>query len=575
MSLQAIIWLTANLTALVLLVVILERWTRDRPRARRRVLIGAAAALAGGAALFVVTGPQTIPTGWVAVLMEGRSIRNIRQLYGRGAHFGSGFDSLNEWVLGSDPISLPEIVHVNVCLAVINAVVFLVLARQVLPAWWAAIGFTALYALNLNTLNAAVSETPAMLWTTYFLASCLAGAVIADRHAGVGLRRLSLAALALLAWLASLLRRELLVIGGPAVAVALMRELGWDAQLEQALRRLGRWLVGLLGGPLWVLLAVLALLMSVQFLPWLGRASYLVDGLAPLNVSFLMLPQKLAVYLPVGLIALFVLGLAYTLRRWRVFLLLPVTVLMLFKVYASATQGLLEGFRYNTFLTPVVCVIALFGYRELALLAQRWDWPHWWRRAAAVVLVLSMTAWQPFGPREVFGRRHVLPGLASAEPLLGRNQQTEVRYMLDLVARYPHCALLTKVPRDESDTDRPVEYRWVAFGAPLPNYREMVYAGERPEEVGARLAPEASCVLFYRSLDCHLLETDGCAPEIAGRTPLEEHVLADLQYSDIDSYGGHAAELRLGVYRLGGAAPPRDAGLGTAGDRLATSPGRR
>lgn len=550
MSAAAIVWLAANLTALALLVVILERWTRTRPRARWRVLIGAGVAAIAGAALFAATGPEQVPTGWVAVLMEGRSIRNIRQLYGRGAHFGSGFDAVNEWLMGSDPINLPEVVHLNICLAAINVVVFLVLARQVLPAWWAAIGFAALYALNLNTINAAVSETPAMLWATYFFASCLAAAVLADRHAAVNLRRLALVALALLAWLASLLRRELLVIGGPAVALGLLRELGWDAHLERAVRRVGRTIAGVFGGPLWLLLLVLALLMSVQFLPWLGRASYLIDALAPLNLSFLMMPQKLSVYLPAGLIALFVLGLAYMLRRWVAFLLLPVTVLMLFKVYSSATQGLLEGFRYNTFLTPVVCFIALFGYRELALMAQRWHWPSWWRRAAVVVLVLSMTAWQPLGPREVFGRRHALPGMASAEPLLGRNQQTEVRYLLDLVDRYPRCALLTKVPRAEANSDEPVEYRWVAFGKPLPSYREAVYAGERCEQIAPVLAPEVSCVMFYRSLDCHLLETDACQPEIAGRPVLEEHVLANLQYSDIDSYGGHLPEIRLGVYRV-------------------------
>ena len=68
------------------------------------------------------------------------------------------------------------------------------------------------------------------------------------------------------------------------------------------------------------------------------------------------------------------------------------------------------------------------------------------------------------------------------------------------------------------------------------------------EQLATELAPEVSCVLFYRSLDCDLVGLDGCRAETDGRTPLEERVLENLPYSEIYEYGAHRPEIRLGVY---------------------------
>lgn len=547
MRAAAIAWLAANGVALLALAAALAGWVRARPDLRRYVVAAVVGLVVVTGASWVIAGPA--PIGQVTVLMEGRSIRNVRQLYGEGAHFGLGFGSLVGLLSGHDTGTLPLVVGLNQVLTLLNAVLVFAFASAVLRSWWAGLAFALGYLANLNTLHAAFSETPAPLWATYLFLGCAAAAA-AD--AAVGRRRgwPAVVALALLALLAASLRPELLFIGGPAAALALLRQLGGEPMLRGAVRALGVRVRALLAGPLPTLLLVVAALSAVQFLPWMGRWTYTIDGLAPFNMSFLLLPQKLGMFLPVGVLVLFALGLVHTTRHWLACGLLPLTLLSLFKIYASATQGSFEWFRYLTFLTPPAFVVAVFGYPELADWARRWAWPPWWRRAALLLLALAMTAWQPLGPRELFGRRQDLPGVASLAPLLARNQQTEVRYLLDLVRRRPQCVLLMKRPEAETVDGDQARSRWVAFGAPLPRVLEMVNGGETLERVAAALVPEARCVLFYRSLDCSFASGDDCSAEIQGRPVVEEIMLDNLEYNDPDSYGLHRAEIRLGAYAV-------------------------
>ncbi|MEO8601954.1 MAG: hypothetical protein ABI629_05205 [bacterium] len=546
MSGAAVAWLAANAILLLLLVAVLFG-RASGPRQTRYVAVALLSIVGLGVALAVFV--PALPIGWTTVLMEGRSIRNFGQLYGKGAHVGVGFDLLADALTGQDARTLSALVRTNVCLAVLNAITLFWLAWHVLRAWWAALAVAALYAANLNTLHAALSETPAMLWTAYFWIGCIAGAAVIDPQPARPWRRaLALACLALAAGLAALLRRELLVIGLPAVALASAHAFGWSGVVERLAARGAAALRALFSGPLWRLLLVAAVLGLAHMRPWIGHISYLLDGIDPFLWTFLWLPLKLAVFLPVGFVALFLLGTIHGLRHWASFLLLPLSLLVLYKVYASATQGALENFRYMTFLTPVAFFMALFGYRELIEWAARWQWPPWWQRPALLLLALGLAVWQPLGTRELFGRHQHLPGMTAAEPLLGRNQQSEVRYLLDVVRRYPTCALLAKSPYADTVSTTTPRYRWVAFGAPLPRPLEQPHNGEAPETLARALLPDAPCVLFYRSLDCNLTETDGCIPELRGRQPIEELALENLPYSDIRSYGAHRAELHLGLY---------------------------
>lgn len=543
-------WLTVNAIALIVLCFAVVSWARAEAGMRRFVVAGVVGVVVG-AGMSAALVPADIPTAWVTVLHEGRGVRNLRQLYGLTAHAEGGYRALTQLLSGHELTTLRTIVRLNICLAISGAVLFYFVASAVLRSWWGGLVFLAGYAGNLNTLHAAVSETPAMLWAVYFLLGCVLAALVRDRGwASMRLRWLALCGLALVAALAVLLRKELLLLGAPAVAVGLSGLLGRDALIWQGAVACRRWLRSIMAGRPAIFLLFVAALVTLPYLASPGgHVSYALKAIAPLSLTFLLLPQKLGMFLSFGFIALFVLGMIHTTRRCWSYFFLPIGTILLFKVYDAATQGMLESFRYLTFLTPVVFVISLFGFRELEEWGRRWHWPWWWKRPALVLFGSAMlTAWQPLGPREIFGRRHELPGISTRLPLLARNQQTEVRYLLDLVARYPTCALLAKTTWDEASFDRPVRYRWSILGGGVRHYRETPHAGETPEEAAARLAPEAPCVLFYRGLDCDLQGTDGCRPETDGRTPVEERVLENLPYSDIRSYGAHRAEIRLAVY---------------------------
>ncbi len=557
----SMLWAAGHGLVLALLAWVLRDWGRARADIRRRAAGGSVAVavtLIASAALFHWV---TVPIGWITILQEGRTMRNVQQLYGLAAHSGTGFTMLIDWLTDHDVATLPAVVAANLTLWAVNAILFVLIADATLCIWWASLAFTVAYAANANTVHAAFSETPAMLWSSYFWLGCIAGSAIDDEaHVSPTARRITLVCVALLALLAALLRVELLVIAAPAVTIACAKVFGWEAWMRRAARAALGWLAALIGGPLWAFVMVVAALLLLDRLPWSLQTRWFLAGVQPVNFSFLSLPLRLAVFLPWGMIALFVLGLIYAVRRWVGFVLLPFTVIMLFKVYASASHGaFFEIFRYLTFLTPVVCFLALFGFRELAAWAARWAWPPWWRRIAVLVFALTFTVWNPPGAsKELFGRGQQLSGLtpmprpiaALSVPLLGWNQQTEVRYLLDLIARYPSCVFVVKATRADATFDASSGFRWAVIGRPVPRYRELADDERSPAQVADALAPGAPCVLFYRGLDCNLADTDGCRAEIDGRAPLEERVLENLPYNDIKEYGAHRAEIHLGVYPI-------------------------
>jgi hypothetical protein len=541
-------WLAATSVAVGLLAAILGEWARQRPEVRGRVIAGSACALLGGALVLALVAPTDIPTGWITVLQEGRSIRNVQQLYGYGTHAGPGFYALVDWLSGHGPSTLPIVVRANLCLGVVNAIVFFFLASHVLRSWWASVAFAAAYACNPNTVQAAFSETPAMAWTIQVWLACIAAAVVSDHGASRWLRHLALAWLGLLAVLAASLRSEALVLGVPALAIGIAHVVGAEEWMQRAVRSAGRHLRTIVTGPLAVFLLFSAGLLGLEFVPVPENWRYAIAGLRPLNFSFLTWLQTITLLFPFAIVVLFVLGVMHGVRRWYAFFFLPISVLTLFKIYASGSHGaFLDKFRYLTFVTPLVLVLALFGFRELSYWAERLSWPAWWKRVAVLLLVATVPAWNPW-PREFFGRRQQLPGVPTAEAFLARNQQTEVRYLVDLLDRYPRCVFVVRTPRAESASDTRTGYRWSAFGKSLRHLRQKEDAGATVEQIAAELTPESSCVLFYRSMDCDLVGLDDCTAETDGRIPLEERALENLPYSEIYEYGAHRPEMRLGVY---------------------------
>lgn len=544
-------WLAATTVTLVLLAVMLGEWARERPGVRCRVIAGCACALLGGLLVLLLVSPTDIPTGWITVLQEGRSARNIRQLYGLGTHAGAGFYALVDWLSGHGPATLPSVVRTSLCLAVVDTIVIFFLASHVLRSWWASLAFAAAYACNLNTINAAFSETPAMVWTLHVWLACIAAAAVSDRGASRRLRWLALACFGLLVVLAAWVRTEAWLLGVPALVIGIAHVAGIEDGLQRALRRAGQHLRSIVAGPLVVFLLVSVALLALEYVEVPDDWRYAFAALRPLDLSFLTWLQAITLFFPFAIVVLFVLGVIHGVRRWFAFFVLPISLLVLFKVYASGSHGaFLDKFRYLTFVTPFVLFLALFGFRELSSFAARLSWPTWWKRVAILLLVATVPAWNPW-QREFFGRRQQLPGVTTADAFLARNQQTEVRYLLDLVARYPRCVFVAKTPRADSAFDPSTGYRWLAFGTLVRELAEKEDAsggGDQLHRIVAELAPDAPCVLFYRSMDCDLVGFDGCTVETDGRIPLEERVLENLPYSEIYEYGAHRAEIHLGVY---------------------------
>src|SRR5207253_8908817 len=109
---------------LLLLAVVRATWVRLRTLA----IAGAVCAAVAAAALPVLVPTRQIPIGWITVLMEGPTIRNVQQVYGLGGHFGSGFSILAQWLRGHEVTTLPAVVHANVCVAAVNAILFFFVA---------------------------------------------------------------------------------------------------------------------------------------------------------------------------------------------------------------------------------------------------------------------------------------------------------------------------------------------------------------------------------------------------------------------------------------------------------------
>src|SRR5947199_326671 len=187
-----------------------------------------------------------------------------------------GCAMLIDSLTGHDATTLPAIVRLNLCLTAVNAIIFFLIGRYVLGSWWASSAFALLYAGNLNTVHAALSEGPAAFGATHFWFGTVAGGVIDDARAPRRLRVCALLLLAAVVGLATLVRGEWCLVGGPALILAGARIFGWEAEVRRAAADGGRLLRSVVSGPLSVFVLASLVLCAVQWLPWMGHLSYVL-----------------------------------------------------------------------------------------------------------------------------------------------------------------------------------------------------------------------------------------------------------------------------------------------------------
>lgn len=527
-------------------------WWVARHRDARPWAAAAAIAVALSTA-WAVRGPP-IPTEWVTVLHEGTTATNVAQLYGRGVHAGPAFEALVTAWCGPDGIRLPGIVRLNVWLTCVGAAVFWVVSGRILGSAAGATALTAVLVANPSGAGAALSELPSPAISACILAAIPALALLEEHRGRPGVSALLLAHVGLLALLVAFMRAELAILGALALGTATLRVLVGDERLRGlargALAAIARRLAG--ADPRLLLAALAVGAASHLWSPPGNEARWVFDGLHPLNPSILTLPIVLSFFLPLGVVALILLGLAHACRDLLRFALAPIAIVVLYRTWLSAGHGSKaayhEVFRYLTAAVPLLLLVAAFGWRELCGIAARRGWPGAWRPLALLALALAMAAPHPpgtFGP--------ILPNREDpnappppAPQLVTRDAQLEVRYLLRLVSEHPDCAFLTPVRVDGGGSPRaPGERTLLAFGRPLRSARTLGPA----RDGGLSHLPLPPCVVFYRGLECNLAGGDGCpAPEGPAAAPAL--TFTPRPYSEVVEWGEAAPLVRLDAVQI-------------------------
>jgi hypothetical protein len=340
-----------------------------------------------------------------------------------------------------------------------------------------------------------------------------------------------------------------MVAGATLVASALRLRFG-DEALSNWMRKGWTFLTGLKG---WKLVAtLLALVVWWVLASQLGNTGRSVfQGLHPLNPSVFALPAMMLHFLPLGVAVLMGLGIIYALRRPLPFALAPLSFIVLYRTYHALGSSFFVLFRYYAYVIPYALFFALFGFRELEAIATRRAWGPRWRPVAVGILALTCMLFPLPGTMQLWIEGHVEPSLTSL--ILDRNEQREVRYLLDLEARFPNCTFVARLARRGNDPWRPLEpeeYTLVTFGGRRGSRPSQTWSDSALARTLENIQPADSCVLFYRSLDCNFSHGDGCKRQLEGLPVVDEKVFANAPYNSVSERGGPGPVVTLGVYRL-------------------------
>lgn len=544
---------TLNAVALALCIAMTLAWARHG----RRGVFAAGAGLTVFAASFAyaaTVAPGDIPTEWVTILHHGLGRKAIMHLYAHGAHAGENFAFVVSTVAAGNNPTLYDVVWLNLLLSLVNAIVFLFIAAYVAgPAW--ALPWTLVFALNPAMFLAAFSELPTHLLALYFLAGVVAWAVATDPLSQPrGIRVAAHVLCALLTLLVALTRADAALLGVVALGVQ-ASYLGLGRQTwTAAWRRIGEICTSLLRllddhPPIVVALCVVGVWLAFGGLPsWLAGRSE-TSGLYPFNPSILELFFYLPMLaVPIGVSIATAFGFVRAIRHFRRFAGLALSLLILVRVYFAAESQYYEMGRYLSYVLPSILVLALFGRREIEIVARRY-WHPTWRRAARVGYLMAWFTLPLPGIAALYVRPDFDPAGGVAQLLLDLNTQREVRYLLNLTAAHPDCVFVGRVVEDHyGDPKVAPRYDYIVFGRPVAHPAIVAENEMSLADVVARYAAGASCVRLYYGGDCNLDFTDGCARFIDGRRLVEEQRSWSRPYNDPLESGNTGPEVVLATY---------------------------
>lgn len=527
--------------------------------------------LGSGAIMAVLlTSPEGLPPEWATALHEGLSRRTITHLHGIGANVGSNHAVLVDAFTGpSHATRLLWIAQLHLCVGLAAASTTWLVARAIVGGWFLPLGLTLAFAFNPVAVNGAVSEQPSMFLALYALLATVGAGGLARREAlGTRAATLGTALVVVAAALAALTRIETAALGAPMAGAAILVRLAGAERCQTWLAKLGRPLgrlfkrrpVAIVAGLAFVAFVVVGIVeptaLEVQGLE--HPLDWAVDGLNPLNPSIVTLPEVAWRYLPLALVLLVLIGLVVTARALVATLALPFGVVVLYRVYFSASHEVdYEMLRYFAILLVPVFVVACFGARWLrawvASLAERPGA----RRAAVAVAVAGWLIPSPMTLDWLAGTHGTpeTPGLAG-RLALGGNQQTEARHLLRLLTASPECTFVARtstIAHHEGPIER---WTWVFFGAGLPEpvWREDSHDDPvHPIALARQLAGGDSgaggdrCVRRYYSLDCNLQAGDGCAADLGGARRVDWLTYPTRPYVCDYEYGAHRSPVGIGL----------------------------
>jgi len=549
-----------NVLLVVLFVTVISMWGARSKRNRLFALGSIVITVAASLAFYRWIDPSTIPAKWITVLHEGRSNQNIAQLYGQGVHAGPNFNELQAAAFSNSMIPLREVVWMNLWLASVNALLFLFIAFRAIKQPVVATTIAIVFVLNKGFLASAFAETPSQLLTAYFLGGVAAwGTIATEDEPGKWHTRGAFAVVVIAVVLSVFTRTEMIIIGLPVVLAAAAQLVwgrstvrSWERALQSRLVEFPDWSGrqrrrALLAAGLFLCLVWAAPSEPIE-LRWIAGA------LNPLKLdTFLRLPLLLWIWLPSGVVFLAVLGFAHSLQRLTTYLVLPLSLVLLTQVYMDAShRTFYEQFRYLSMTSGVVFFLALVGWRSL----EKWlesissRWGTILRKGAAVALVVTLITFpnsvsSPLLDYAVeLDSEGQLEGLDVALITLSRNQQLEIRYLIEKLEHYPNCDFLTRTQGRMGASDNDV---WILFGNGRSGIETTPVRDESISAIAQELAPSSDCLVFFRNMDCNRTPGPNCDRMLDGFTRLDEVEVESRPYNDRMEYGKEEPTIRMGL----------------------------
>lgn len=542
----------ANLAALLLLSVVTLAWARH-PGRRLFAALTVIALTAAALVYLARVGAADLPVSWLTVLHYGSETMNIAHLYGRGVHAGDNFTLLSEMASGAAPLRLRHVVHLNLGLALLNAIAFFAIAARLQSIGWA-IPWTLAFVFNPSLFLAAFSELPSHLLHSYYLAGVVAWAVLVDPQAQPRWSRaLAVALLCVLTGLLATTRPEASLPGAVALVVwsvaALLGESFWS--------RLGGWLWNRVAGPIAFLARHPLLIVLLCAVAWgvllegpgSNRTRWALAALYPFNPQFLLaLIFPTVIGLPVGVSVALVAGAGFAVLHFRQTGGLVLSLLVLANLYAIAV-GLYESVRYMSHLMGLLLLLGLLGRSGFEEWVRRRAWPERWRQVALVLYVVAWCTMPPLSSLEPFLRPHYDGQRGVVEQaLLDRNTQREVRFLVEQTEAHPECIFVARALKDHAGSLPEPVWTYIIFGNNVA--RPIVVPEDKLslEATIRRYAGEATCVRLYHGDDCNLTYAGGCADFVGGRRPIREWRFWSQPFNDPRERGFAAPEVLLATY---------------------------